>query len=127
MYTELTPKQVKALPLLAAGATAAEVSKTLGISQQQMSEWRHDPTFLSALEEARRDALSNAYHALHHLAKEAVQTLLVLLRDAQNEQVRLKAAMYVIDRLDLHNLPSDTQPGTDQPINMNNLLAALGV
>ncbi len=64
MYTELTPKQVKALPLIAAGATAAEVSKTLGISQQRISEWRHDAKFLSALENARREALAEAseYH-----------------------------------------------------------------
>ncbi len=123
---DLTAKQVKALPLLASGMTASNVSKRLKISQQQISNWKRDEKFQFAVDTVRRNALRDAETALSGLAMDAVQTLRESLNNGYSEQTRLRAAMYVIDRIGFSlNIESmGAQPtGT---VNMNLLLTALG-
>ncbi len=124
MISKLTPKQTKALPLLAAGEPAVKVSKKLKISKQQISEWKHDSNFTSALENIRRDAFSEANKALAGLALDAVQTVQDLMLNAESEQVRLRAAMYAIDRLDLKYLGDEKVGGGK--VNMDMLMKSLG-
>jgi len=121
----LTPKQTKALPLLAAGEPANEVSKKLKISKQQISEWKHDFRFTNALEEIRRDAFTEANKALAGLALDSVETVQNLMLNAKSEQVRLRAAMYAIDRLDLKYLAGTK--GNEEEIDMNLLFKSLGI
>lgn len=125
-FADLTPKQVKCLPLIAIGWTAKDVSKKLNVSEVQLSEWKRDPNFMAALDSVRRDALRDAETALSGLAKDAVNVLRESLNNASSEQTRLRAAMYVIDRIGFSlNIESmGAQPtGT---VNMNLLLTALG-
>lgn len=123
--SELTPKQTKALPLLAAGESAVEVSKKLKISKQQISGWKHDSKFTRALEEIRRDAFSEANEALAGLAHDSVRTLKELILHAKSEQVRLRAAMYAIDKLDLQYLKDDSS-AIDR-IDMTEVFKSLGI
>lgn len=131
-YADLSPKQTKVLAPLAAGESAADVSKKYNISQQQISAWtRHDPVFRSAIHNERHNNFTAANHAFGNLANEAVCTLKNLMVNAKNEQVQLKAAMFIIERTDVCN-----QSGkSEQPpiiegecfVNMDMLLSAIGI
>lgn len=125
MISKLTPKQTKALPLLAVGESAVEVSKRVKVSKQTISEWKHDPKFTDALEEVRRDAFSEANKALAGLALESVQTVKELMGSAESEQVRLRAAMYAIDKLDLKYLGDNAFTGGKVDIDM--MFKSLGI
>ena len=122
----LTPKQTKCLPLLAVGCTAKEVSEQIKVSQVQISEWKHDPNFMAALDSARRATLRDAEVALSGLALDAVKMLRELLNNASSEQVRLRTATYVIDRLGFAPNPDSMEQASSGTVNMNLLLTALG-
>ncbi len=120
----LTQKQVKALPLLAAWESAVEVSKKVGVSKQQISEWKHNPKFIAALEKVRQDAFSEANRALAGLALESVKTVQSLMINADSDHVRLRAAMYAIDKLDLKYL-GDEKTGSGV-VDLDMLFKSLG-
>lgn len=122
----LTPKQIKCLPLLAVGMSAAKVAKKLNVSQVQISSWKNDLQFMSALEEFRRNALREAETALTGLAVDAVNVLKGLLVGARSEATRLRVAMYIIDRLGLVSNIETNDKGSNREIDMVLLLAALG-
>ncbi len=122
----LTAKQIKALPLLASGTTATDVSKQLKISQQQISNWQRHDKFQNALNTIRRDALRDAETALSGLALDAVQVLRESLNNASGEQTRLRAAMYIIDRLGFSPNLDSMGLASSGTVNMNLLLTALG-
>ena len=46
-FANLTPKQIRCLPLLSAGLPASEVSKKAKVSQVQISEWKRDHKFMA--------------------------------------------------------------------------------
>lgn len=125
-FAELTSKQVKCLPFLAIGCTAAEVAEKVKVSQVQISEWKRNPQFMSALDTVRRNALSDAGTALTALANDAVQTLRELLINASSEQVKLRAAMYIIDKLCISQNMELKRLEPNGQVNMSLLLTALG-
>jgi|GEM_PF-2609046 len=122
-YARLTPKQIRALPLLASGLSAKEVSKRINISQAQISAWRQDTVFMAALDDYRRNAMREAEAALSGLAMDAVQALRESLTSASSDQTRLRAAIYIIDRFDFS---SSVESEIPRSVNMNLLLTALG-
>ncbi len=123
---DLTPKQIKCLPLIAVGWTAKDVSKKIKVSEVQLSEWKHDPNFMAALDSVRRDALRDAETALSGLALDAVQVLRESLNNASSDQIRLRAATYIIDRLGFTSNIEPLGPSPSGTVNMNLLLTALG-
>jgi hypothetical protein len=125
-FADLTPKQIKCLPLIAIGYTAKDVSKKLKVSEVQLSEWRRDPNFMTALDFVRREALRDAEMALSGLAMDAVQVLKESLNSASGEQTRLRAAMYIIDRLGFSPNLDSMGLASSGIVNMNLLLTALG-
>jgi len=126
----LTPKQMKALPLLAAGETAIEVSKKLKISKQSLSEWRQDTNFIQALQYMRKESLNAAVASIEGLAGDAVLTLKTLMVNASSEQLQLRAAIFVIEHLnlkDLHGASEGTNAHHDQNVDMKMLFNAIGI
>ncbi len=96
----LKPKQHKALMLLATGHGSGETAKLVGVSGKTVWSWMTQcPQFRealvrerSAIEQVTRDRLAGT-------AEVAVEVLRSLVRSAERESVRLKAAMYIIDKL----------------------------
>lgn len=125
-FAELTPKQIKCLPLIAIGCTASEVAKKFNVSQVQISEWKRDPNFLSALDIVRRNALKDSEVALTNLAMDAVLILGESLNNATSEQTRLRAAIYIIDKLDVSSAVKLKESEPTGTVNMKLLFAALG-
>ena len=126
----LTPKQVKALPFLAAGESAAEVSRKLKISKQSLSEWKKDKNFSNALKCTRNEVLNEAVLAIEGLASKSVQTLMSLMVNSSNEQIKLRSAIFIIEHLELKSLHKN-DVGNDQegisPVDMDMLFDAIGI
>ena len=127
--SDLTPKQVQALPLIAVGVSAIEVAKKIGVSPQQISVWKKQTNFLTELRRIRSDAMSEAVCALSAMAIAAVEVMGSLLREAENESVRLKAAIFLIEKYpevwsDESKFSSNAQAST---IDIEVLFKTLGV
>lgn len=97
-FTGLTSTQERACSLLASGQTTEAVAAELSVPEQTLYLWQKQTTF-ECYYNKRRSVIKNA----------AVQSLFGLVQDAttaireslnsENESVRLKAATYIIDKL----------------------------
>lgn len=87
----LSTKQKKCIELMIAGGmTQIEIAKELQVSDQSVSNWKKNPEFAAAREEAERDA----FRKLVPKARQKIADLL----NAKNEQVQLAAARDILDR-----------------------------
>jgi len=102
VFDLLTPAQLQSLPLLAAGEPAKEVATKVDVTPQTVSLWmNHDQDFRHALWLFRKQALDAARSELQLAATEAVTVVRKLLHEGSSEQIRLKAAQLLLDRLGL--------------------------
>ena len=75
------------------------------------------------------NALNQAQMELSGFAKEAVSTLKKLLLTAKTKQTKLRAAIFIIERLELTSgLADRNEPNFNNPtsVDMNLLITALG-
>jgi hypothetical protein len=108
VFDLLSPQQINSLPMLAAGESAKFVAEKIGVTPQTISLWlNHDPDFRLGLWLFKNDALDAALSQLQTLAIEAVFVVRKLLLEGSTEQIRLKAAQLVIDRLDTDGRPRE--------------------
>jgi len=91
-HVNLRPKQILALPLLAAGKSLTEVAAELDVSRQTVSEWNnHDHKFIHALQLFQSETLRTARRGIETAAIDAVGELRKLLVNGASESVRLRA------------------------------------
>jgi hypothetical protein len=96
----LKGKQMRAAILLAQGCYSVEVAKAVGISAKTMSLWlNHSPEFRALVKAECISARNEARTVLAGIAYDAIRELRLLLTNSENEAIRLKAAQYVIDKL----------------------------
>jgi hypothetical protein len=99
---KLTPKQLKAIPLLAAGASGKDVASAININPATVSQWiNHNKNFRSALEVFCSGCLSLAETQLEAMAVDAIAELRRLLQEAKSEQVRIKAIELIFEAIGL--------------------------
>ena len=96
--TGLTPTQEQAATLLASGVSVTDVATQLDVSRATIYVWQKQTTFKCYFNRRCSDARSSLVVGLYGLANEALQTIRESLQ-SQNEQVRLKAAMWITDKL----------------------------
>ena len=96
MTDELSPKQVNAASLLICGMKAVGVAQELGISPQTLSRWQGEPAFKAAMNRCKWEILSNARQRLQLAAESAVDCLVEIATDSQNEESRRRASMDII-------------------------------
>jgi len=96
---KLTPKQDKAVFLLASGKVVAEVAEQLEVDRTTLWVWRQQPAFEAILNQTREETKQAMQDGLRSLHQQALQTLRQSL-DSGNEVVALKAALAVLDRMD---------------------------
>jgi hypothetical protein len=89
--TELTPRQVRAIPLLVSPRTQKEGIKLAGISRQTLHRWMKDPVFQCELRRHRDLATGYALDRVTVTMIRAVETLEGLL-DSECEPVRRASA-----------------------------------
>lgn len=83
--------------MLASGLRGRVVAEAIDVSPQTISEWKNDPEFKGYLNNLMQEALDEARDQIRALAAEATNNLQDLMQNAQNEEVRRKASMNVLD------------------------------
>ena len=98
-FTGLTETQEKACKLLAQGESVESTAQQLNIEESTLTIWRRNKAFdcyYNLQREQRRNATIASVYAL---ADEAIKTLRDSLTFSAGEATRLKAATYIIDKL----------------------------
>ncbi len=93
-----TPKQAKALPLLASGMTGVATAQAVGCKASTVSDWLHNnQAFVNELERLREQATRQAMDQLHGTFSMAVNEVQKILTSSPTDAIRLKAAMFIIE------------------------------
>lgn len=93
-----TPKQAKALPLLASGMTGVATAQAVGCKASTVSNWLHNnQAFVTELERLREQAAQQAMNQLQGTFSMAVTEVQKILTTSPTDAIRLKAAMFIIE------------------------------
>ena len=110
MTKRITPKQVKALPLLAGGMSGVQTAKIVGVKSSTVSEWlNHCPAFVAELERLREWSTRQALGQLQGTLATAVAELQRIMTKSKVDSLRLRAATFVIESVGLPNFCSDSE------------------
>jgi len=95
--TNLSRKQLKAIPVIISSKTITEGVKQAGISKTIFYEWIKNDTFKNEFISRQNDIIETALKELKGLSSEAVEKLGTLLRESVNENIKLKAIALIIE------------------------------
>ena len=93
--TALTPKQARAVDLLAGGSSITDAAAVIGVSRATVHKWIALPAVVEALEEVQAEARSRAVRRLSAALDRAAARVVDLADSAEDEGVRLRAACAV--------------------------------
>ena len=93
----LTRKQQRAIPLIVSARTITEGVKQAGISKTLFYEWMKQEYFRQEFASKQNDLIETALKELKGLSSEAVDELGTLLRETQNENIKLKAIALILE------------------------------
>lgn len=93
--TALTPKQARAVDLLAGGSSITDAAAALGVSRSTVHKWIALPAMVDALEEVQAEARARAVRRLSAALDRAAARVVDLADSAEDEGVRLRAACAV--------------------------------
>ena len=97
--TGLTPLQEKSAILLASGETLTAVANKLGINRSTIYKWQMQVAFQCFYNQQCRDYKNNLKNGLFGLADEVLTAVKSCLH-SNNEATRLKAAMWIADKVE---------------------------
>ncbi len=92
----LTPRQTKAVALLALGNLKQDVAKEVGIDPGTLSDWLQQPRFVGELNKLQLEILESARSKLHSATETAADTLIEIMKTEKNPEARRKAAMDIL-------------------------------
>jgi len=104
-YVGLSPQQIAAIRLLAAGKHYSEVAATIDVARRTVNNWRKLPAFIVALNNEMLSLREAAQARLLSLANRAFDALERTLMETENDNARIAAVRLVLERLDV------TMPG----------------
>jgi hypothetical protein len=93
----LSRKQLKSIPVIISAKTITEGVKQARISKTLFYEWMKTDTFRNEFISRQNDLIETALKELKGLSSEAVKSLGKLLRESENENIRLKAIALILD------------------------------
>ena len=96
--TGLTPTQEEACTLLASGSSVTDVATKLDVSRTAIYQWQRQTTFKVYFNKQRSVIQSATLQGLFGMATEAITAIRDSLH-SEDEKVRLKAATYIVDKL----------------------------
>jgi len=105
MSHKLTAKQIKALHLLAGGATAVEVAQLLKMRRETLSRWKKIPEFAQKLEQVMTQIRDGMQHRLTGLADASISALKTELVRYQSDPKRIQTALNVLRLLGIAQKP----------------------
>ncbi|MCB0553020.1 MAG: hypothetical protein KDD02_05665 [Phaeodactylibacter sp.] len=97
--TGLTEQQERAAQYFADGATMEGCAEELGVPLTALYEWQEKPTFQAYFNRLSWNLKQNIAVGVMGLYKDALDAIRASLQ-SENESVKLKTAMYVIERID---------------------------
>lgn len=96
--TGLTPQQEQAAIMMASGESITAVARQLNLNRSTLYEWQENTAFQCYYNQQCQDHKEAVKNALFGLHQRAVDTLTNLLVNG-NENTRLKAAMWLLERV----------------------------
>ena len=96
--TGLTPQQEQACVLLASGDSYTAVAEVLNINRGTLYKWQQLPTFECYYNQQCKDYQNGVKNSLLGLHRQAIETIGDIILNG-NENTRLKASMWVLDRI----------------------------
>src|SRR4051794_6604293 len=121
----LSGPQHKAVMMLAAGHLKKEAAEKAGVCPQAVSEWLKKPHFQAALDGLRGELVSHAALQLRSMAATAICSLREVL-EIGPPPARLRAAMFVLDRLVAGQVATDeSRLNADPDLNTEKILQAI--
>ena len=93
----LTARQLRAVDLLMAGATVTGAAEALHVTRRTVQRWLTEGNFAEALEHAQGAAMSTAARRLAGKLDRAAELVVRMAESAEDEPVRLKAALSIVD------------------------------
>ena len=94
---ELKPIQLQAAVLLSTGTSITEVAEKAAITRQTIHKWlKEDNEFLAYLNALKSENITAARAAIQSAAVLAVNTISSIMKDSDNDAVRLNAAKEVL-------------------------------
>ena len=99
--TKLTQQQSQALPLLAVGELPSQVADSVDVSKQTVSEWLNkNEIFRQLLNIEREKIFSEVRGVFVGGVGKAMVEVMRLIEHGDSDHVRLKAAIYLVDKVD---------------------------
>jgi hypothetical protein len=93
----LTARQLRAVDMLMAGETVTGTAEALHVTRRTVQRWLTEDNFAEALENAQGAAMSSAARRLAGKLDRAAALVCNLAETAEDEPVRLKAALSIVD------------------------------
>lgn len=109
---ELTPKQLAAVALMAAGRHYTEVATAVGVERKTLWNWRKTAAFSAALNAEMASIREAAQARLLSLANKAFDALERTLAETDNDNARIAAVKLVLERLDV-TMPAAAEESED--------------
>ncbi|MCW1967099.1 MAG: hypothetical protein KIH69_003115 [Anaerolineae bacterium] len=107
----LSPQQVKVIELLLAGSSITMAAVAADISRSAITKWMAtDSLFIAELREGQQALIQSATGYLLAQLDEAISGIIRLASGAEDENVRLKANIALIDRLLALRNQTDIEP-----------------
>ena len=97
--TGLTPKQEQCAIMLASGVSMSEVSKHINTSRTTIYRWQGDLAFQCFFNSMKLDAKNYIESSLFGLKEKALDSIKACL-DSNNDAIKLKASMWIVDKID---------------------------
>lgn len=94
----LSPKQLKAIPIILGSKNISEGVKKAKISRDTFYDWYKEPVFKAEFNRQRQEVIDTATHELKMSAGDAVRTLRELLT-SDEDTIRLRTAQILFDNI----------------------------
>ena len=118
---ENTILQEKCIDILLLGKSISEVSRELNITRNTIYDWKKDVNFVSELNKRQRELREVIKYDFLSLNKDAIETIKKSLQ-SKNETLRLKSAIFILDKIDTIDIGSDNIDQLKHDERMNSFL-----
>lgn len=96
---KISVKQKEAIRLIVSGHSIEEISKKIKVNINTIYRWMKQEDFKNELTLKQDDISNCVFNKIKKLSTKALNVLDNLLEEAENENNKLKASMFIIDRM----------------------------
>ena len=99
MSQKVTPKQVRAMQLMARGHSVQEVSRQLRLRRETLSRWKRKPEFKAHFEQLMAQQREDVRYRLQLLVDESISAVSYGMQSNYSDPKRLQVALNVLKLL----------------------------